>query len=92
MHRLAIEHRHPLGVWYALHGLSDEQVSTKLKRSHSVSCCPRYVRQISNGTRIPSYRIAKALSAVTCGEVSVTTVLEWRRPGRKSRRRSKQAA
>jgi hypothetical protein len=46
------------------------------------TCCARYVRQIANGTRIPSYSLAKALSAVTGGAVSVVQMMEWRRPDR----------
>jgi len=81
MRRLPLNRLSPFGRWYTREGISEEQIAAECTR-RGVSCCTRYVRQIGNGTRTPSYPLAKTLSAITNGRVSVGSMMEWRRPDR----------
>lgn len=39
----------------------------------------RYIAQVARGTLQPSWRLARALSTVSDGEVSATEIFDWKR-------------
>ncbi len=73
---------HPFRTWRLAQKLSYEMVC-KLAAAFGRELGYRYVEAIEVGYRRPSYDVAKVLSRVSGGIVTIETFMEWRRPARK---------
>ena len=65
--------RHPLKEWLRARGETAEHFAARIDSTAS------YVSQIMTGYRRPSVELAKAIEAVTDGEVRAADLLLWER-------------